>query len=195
MSLGINDLMKDSFSSSSVGTKPPQLHFLLILFTPVPSPTHPSEREYTSTPISSPAPLTSLSEPPSIGLSVVVPAFNETDRLGVMLDETMEYLLSPPSPPSLSGFSAKAVEKARRVLGEGVEVIIVDDGSTDGTDGKARELAQSCDERAGGRVDVRVVRLVKNRGKGGAVQHVSEASLLGSDALRFDRWKVKRGIG
>lgn len=53
--------------------------------------------------------------------------------------------------------------------GQTYEVIIVDDGSTDGTAGAALDFAAGRLER-GGR-NVRVVTLVENRGKGGAVKH------------------------
>jgi hypothetical protein len=110
-----------------------------------------------------------------------------------MLDETMEYLLDPTSPspsstsegvkptsegvqPTSEETPASGIQEARKILEEGSEVLLVDDGSSDGTAEKARELVEKWEERvekAGGKVEIRVVRLVKNRGKGGAVQHVS----------------------
>jgi dolichyl-phosphate beta-glucosyltransferase len=83
-------------------------------------------------------------------LSVVIPAYNEADRLPATLDETMAYL-------------------ARRRDREGpyftYEVIVVDDGSTDGTAAAAAAAAA----RAGGDA-LRVLRLPANRGKGAAVR-------------------------
>jgi cellulose synthase/poly-beta-1,6-N-acetylglucosamine synthase-like glycosyltransferase len=55
-------------------------------------------------------------------------------------------------------------------LEDGVEIIVVDDGSSDGTAGVARELSAKWASVKG--VEIRVVRLEENRGKGGAVQHV-----------------------
>ena len=75
-------------------------------------------------------------------LSVVVPAFNESARLGPSLDLICEYL-------SADQYSW--------------ELIVVDDGSTDGTAGIAR-LAAALDPR------VRLVQLPRNRGKGHAVR-------------------------
>ncbi|GFZ50105.1 Asparagine-linked glycosylation protein 5 [Saitozyma sp. JCM 24511] len=153
------------------------LHFLLVLFTPPRIPTHPSEREYTTLTSSSPLALPRLTDPHSLGLSIVVPAYNEVERLQLMLDEAMEYLLDPPSPsPASEGGqpASQGIRWARKVLEEGSEVLLVDDGSSDGTAEKARELAEMWEDRvekAGRKVEIRVVRLVKNRGKGGAVQH------------------------
>ena len=91
-----------------------------------------------------------------------MPAYNEDDRLGIMLDEAMEYFLKPRS------------ESMRK---EGVEVLVVDDGSGDDTAKTAQVLSGKWETKVEG-VEIRVVRLRKNRGKGGAVQHVW-SSLLG----------------
>ena len=72
-------------------------------------------------------------------LSVVVPAYNEAARLA----STLEAL-------------------ADATTGESVEVIVVDDGSTDGTDVVARDALASGDGQ--------VIRLPANRGKGAAVR-------------------------
>ena len=133
------------------------LHFLLLLFTPSPTPSDSSERLYTTTPSSSPSSLPSLSDPPSKRISIIVPAYNEDDRLGIMVDEAMEYFYA----------------SASRRRG-GVEILVVDDGSKDGTTKTAQSLAEKwargTDADA---VEMRVVTLLRNRGKGGAVQHVS----------------------
>ncbi|XP_043669870.1 dolichyl-phosphate beta-glucosyltransferase [Vespula pensylvanica] len=81
----------------------------------------------------------------SINLSVIVPAYNEEERLPPMLDECLEYL----EQLKKSGYS--------------YEVIVVSDGSTDRTVEVAERYASKYDT-------VRVLALVKNRGKGGAVR-------------------------
>merc|ERR550519_1392971 len=86
----------------------------------------------------------SLSSPPSLDLTVVVPAYNEQDRLPKMLDECLEFLESRSST---------------------YEVILVDDGSSDSTSSVGLGYTEKfgCDK-------VRVLTLGKNRGKGGAVR-------------------------
>ncbi len=76
------------------------------------------------------------------GLSVVVPAFNEARRLPGTLPRMIEYA---------------------RGLAEPVEIIVVDDGSTDGTGDAAAAVARTCDL-------VTVLRADRNRGKGAAVR-------------------------
>lgn len=81
-------------------------------------------------------------------LTVVVPCYNETARLGVMLEEAVEFL-----------------EKAYHGK---YEILIVDDGSSDGTDQYALQKATQLKLEPH---VLRVVKLAKNRGKGGAVTH------------------------
>ncbi|KAJ8266683.1 hypothetical protein GJAV_G00133440 [Gymnothorax javanicus] len=91
----------------------------------------------------------SLNDPYSRELSVVVPSYNEELRLPVMMEETMEYLENrQKQQPSFT-----------------YEVIIVDDGSKD----KTTEVALNY-TRMYGADKVRVLTLVQNRGKGGAVR-------------------------
>uniref|UniRef100_A0A7S3YV48 dolichyl-phosphate beta-glucosyltransferase n=1 Tax=Lotharella globosa TaxID=91324 RepID=A0A7S3YV48_9EUKA len=86
----------------------------------------------------------SLFDEASLRLSLVVPAYNEEDRIEVMMDETMKYLES-------KSFS--------------YEIIIVDDGSKDRTTEVALRYV-----REHGAEKVRVMTLAENQGKGGAVQ-------------------------
>lgn len=75
-------------------------------------------------------------------LSVVVPAFNEERRLGRTLADIVAYLTS------------------RRLA---YELIVVDDGSRDGTSALVRELAAV-------HAEIRLIRLPENCGKGYAVR-------------------------
>jgi glycosyltransferase involved in cell wall biosynthesis len=91
-------------------------------------------------------------------LSIVVPAYNESRRVGASLDAILRWL------------------DARGTPGE---IVVVDDGSTDGT-------SQAAETRRAGDRRVRVVRLPANRGKGAAVRAGARASegrlLLVTDA-------------
>ncbi|ODQ58282.1 glycosyltransferase family 2 protein [Wickerhamomyces anomalus NRRL Y-366-8] len=84
-----------------------------------------------------------------IELSVVIPCYNETKRLKIMLEDAISYL--------------------RTTYDTKFEILIVDDGSKDGTAEYALDLAFNYFELYPGQL--RVVKLVKNRGKGGAVTH------------------------
>ena len=74
--------------------------------------------------------------------SVIIPAFNESERLPPYLEEIVGY------------FEGR---------GDPYEVIVVDDGSRDGTADRVRAVA--------GRAPVRVIPLAGNEGKGAAVRH------------------------
>ena len=100
---------------------------------------------------------------------MIVPAYNEDDRLGIMIDEAMEYFLS----------SQPKWKKHEKDGEEGVEILVIDDGSNDKTTRTAQLLAEKWaarmkETRSEGQVEIEVVTLARNRGKGGAVQHVSE---------------------
>uniref|UniRef100_H2LG99 dolichyl-phosphate beta-glucosyltransferase n=1 Tax=Oryzias latipes TaxID=8090 RepID=H2LG99_ORYLA len=106
-------------------------------------------------------PFPSLHDPHSRELSVVIPAYNEELRMPVMLDEAMEYLET----------------RQKKTPSFTYEVIVVDDGSRDRTTEIALEYTKkySADK-------VRVLTLVKNRGKGGAVLMENMAIACGSRA-------------
>uniref|UniRef100_A0A8V0XQ90 Dolichyl-phosphate beta-glucosyltransferase n=1 Tax=Gallus gallus TaxID=9031 RepID=A0A8V0XQ90_CHICK len=94
-------------------------------------------------------PVPSIHDPPTKELSVVVPSYNEEDRLPLMMDEALDYL----------------EKRQKRDPSFTYEVIVVDDGSKDQT----TEVAMKYCEKYGSD-KVRVLSLVKNRGKGGAVR-------------------------
>ncbi|KAJ0004571.1 hypothetical protein NQD34_010785 [Periophthalmus magnuspinnatus] len=91
----------------------------------------------------------SLQDPFSVELSVVVPAYNEELRLPLMMEEAMDYL----------------EERQKKTPSFTYEVIVIDDGSKDKTTQVAMQYT-----RKYGADKVRVLTLVKNRGKGGAVR-------------------------
>ncbi|TFK71680.1 Alg5-prov protein [Pluteus cervinus] len=125
------------------------IYTLLVLWSPPPIITHDSEKKYRShgSP-KKPLPLTPLSNPARVDLTVVIPAFNEIERLPIMMDATIAHLTSTP------------IKKRT------FEIIIVDDGSTDGTSAASLKIAGRYPK-----CDIRVVTLEKNLGKGGAVRH------------------------
>ncbi|XP_051013126.1 dolichyl-phosphate beta-glucosyltransferase [Acomys russatus] len=94
-------------------------------------------------------PLPSVWDSPTIQLSVVVPSYNEEKRLPVMMDEALNYL----------------EKRQKHDPTFTYEVIVVDDGSEDQTSKVALKYCQKY-----GSDKVRVITLVQNRGKGGAVR-------------------------
>jgi dolichyl-phosphate beta-glucosyltransferase len=93
--------------------------------------------------------LTRLFEPATHDLTIVVPAYNETERLPGMMESTIKHLTSQ----SVAGKHS-------------FEILIIDDGSIDGTSTTALKLAHKYVD-----CDIKVVSLEKNIGKGGAVRH------------------------
>jgi dolichyl-phosphate beta-glucosyltransferase len=144
--------------------------------------------KYTNTKIPCPS---ILSGPPTVSLSVVVPAYNEEGRLPATLDEVLPYL-------------QRRHQQGQRAGGAALftwEVIVVDDGSRDGTARVALDYARRFPPAAAaggggggggaggggghnGRAGsaggsggaVRVLRLPRNRGKGMAVREGALAS-------------------
>ncbi|XP_077202320.1 dolichyl-phosphate beta-glucosyltransferase [Paroedura picta] len=94
-------------------------------------------------------PVPSIQDPATRDLSVVVPSYNEEERLPSMMDEALHYLEK-----------RQAQDPAFTY-----EVIVIDDGSRDQTTKVALKYSQKY-----GSDKVHVLTLVKNRGKGGAVR-------------------------
>jgi dolichyl-phosphate beta-glucosyltransferase len=77
-------------------------------------------------------------------LSIVIPAFNESERLGTPLAKVLEFASAP---------------------GQLCEVIVVDDGSSDDTSEVARQVFASFPDTS-----ARIIKYDENRGKGFAVR-------------------------
>jgi glycosyltransferase involved in cell wall biosynthesis len=122
---------------------------VLIVWSPPPIITRESEKKYRSRESKKPRALPSLADPHTIDLTVVIPAFNERARLPSMLATTVAHLTT-------SSWGGKRL----------YEILIVDDGSSDDTTAVSLDLARKYPK-----VDIRVVTLEQNLGKGGAVRH------------------------
>lgn len=123
-------------------------------------------------------------EEPEIFMSVVVPAYNEEERLEGMLEEAVEFLENEYGAAHNAGKEGKE---------KGWEILIVSDGSKDATVDKAldfakeHQLSQHPVPKPGPwskngstktphsthipHGSIRVITLEENRGKGGAVTH------------------------
>jgi dolichyl-phosphate beta-glucosyltransferase len=119
-------------------------------------------------------------------MSVVVPAYNEEERLCGMLEEAVSYLQDTYG----GAHDGSAAEQAGKEKGvqKGWEILVVSDGSTDKTVDKALEFAKDhqlsqhpvpvpgpwSEPTHATHIphgSVRVITLEENRGKGGAVTH------------------------
>ena len=120
-------------------------------------------------------------------MSLVVPAFNEEQRLKAMLEEAVDYLQKSYGHTGTKkgdvGVGTTPAKGQKVDAKQGWEVIIVSDGSTDQTVQVALDFAKAHHSRKGvttkkattgvgaSNGTIRVVRLEQNRGKGGAVTH------------------------
>lgn len=142
------------YAASLLATLLALVYACVILFSHHPRPPTPSELKYSTNdgkgPVHDlPPRLTSTKvAKPTKKLTVVVPCYNETARLGKMLEEALAYL--------------QENHKG------GYEILIIDDGSADKTAEYA--LEQASEYNLPPHV-LKVVTLAKNRGKGGAVTH------------------------
>ncbi|EAT78908.2 hypothetical protein SNOG_13884 [Parastagonospora nodorum SN15] len=124
-------------------------------------------------------------EPPELFMSVVVPAYNEEERLEGMLEEAVNFLESE--------YGAAHEGEKGAAKDKGWEILIVSDGSKDRTVDKALDFAKEhqlsqhpvpkpgpWSDKGGAKAShsthiphgsIRVITLEENRGKGGAVTH------------------------
>jgi dolichyl-phosphate beta-glucosyltransferase len=93
----------------------------------------------------------------TLDLSVVIPAYNEESRIGPTIRDIVDYC---------------------RTRGRTFELIVVDDGSRDGTSSLARSLAEELPE-------LKLIRLAANHGKGYAVR-TGVVNALGRTVLFTD---------
>lgn len=107
-----------------------------------------------------------LEENASHDLSLVIPAYNEAFRLPPMLAEALHYLNDRASSSE-----------------ELIEVIIVDDGSTDLTVQVVIDMANNYK----GRLDVKLLIIPKNTGKGNAIIQVAKSITSPSPHLSLFR--------
>eukprot|EP01138_Halocafeteria_seosinensis_P008833 gb/GECG01009029.1/.p1 GENE.gb/GECG01009029.1/~~gb/GECG01009029.1/.p1 ORF type:complete len:328 (+),score=36.42 gb/GECG01009029.1/:1-984(+) len=110
---------------------------------------HKDEEHYLKPDLSNDGRFPSIMDSSQCHLSLVVPAYNEENRMTIMMDEMLEVLQ----------------QQQRKSKTFTYELIIVDDGSKDRT----VEIAMGY-VRKHGTDKIRVMRLHKNHGKGGAVR-------------------------
>ncbi len=148
--LSVVGFTSDVFASTSPNVNL-QLFGFLLFCSPKPRERTENEKYYRDAKSKEKHLLPSIFDEASIKLSVVVPAFDESKRLPTMLKETVDYL------------------EAQKKLHETntYEIILVDDGSRDNTIDVAIDYAKTVPH-----VDLRVLALDRNRGKGGAVTQV-----------------------
>ena len=122
-------------------------------------------------------------EEAEVFMSLVVPAYNEEERLGIMLTEAVEYLQhaygSEATKTHANGNRAKRKDATQEISNgyaksdssrlRGWEILVVSDGSTDKTINTALQFARDLGGK--GASCIRVISLHENRGKGGAVTH------------------------
>ncbi|GMM55897.1 dolichyl-phosphate beta-glucosyltransferase [Maudiozyma humilis] len=128
------------------------VYLVVVLLSHTPRKPHPEELEYSTIEDGSDEGIRKGKVPTSaedgIVLSVVVPSYNETGRILTMLTDAVEFL--------------------QKTLPDQWEIVIVDDGSADGTTDYCLKLSRDTFHLKSGQL--RVIKFVENRGKGGAVR-------------------------
>ena len=107
--------------------------------------------------------------PMTRSLTLVLPAFNEAERIGPALDELFGYL-------HRRGSEARDGAPGSAALPDRIEVLVVDDGSTDGTADLIRARPEARSTADGNAPELSLI-TVAHGGKGAAVR----AGMLASD--------------
>ncbi|KAG0650282.1 Dolichyl-phosphate beta-glucosyltransferase [Hyphodiscus hymeniophilus] len=176
------------------------IYAVLFIIAPIPRPALPSEKKYITTApdgkTTSPKPLpcwhddwlvhrraneqagdftdkhTGTIDEAEIEMSVVIPAYNEAERIDIMLEEAVAFLDTEygRKPRVARVAKRKTNGDAGQTKGNktgGYEILIVNDGSTD----KTVDVALAFSRKYGLHDILRICTLKENRGKGGAVTH------------------------
>lgn len=174
-----------------------QVYAVLFIIAPIPRATLPSEETYISTTpdgkTTSPKPLpcwhdewlahrkaneqagdltdkhTGTIDEAELEMSVVIPAYNEEERIDIMLEEAVAFLDSEygRTPGKSKGKANGNAGKGSENRIGGYEILIVNDGSKD----KTVDVALAFSRKYGLHDTLRICTLKENRGKGGAVTH------------------------
>lgn len=175
-----------------------QLYTALHLIAPIPRPPLPSEKLYVTTSpdgsVTSAKPLpcwhdgwlahrgdaekagdfadkhTGTIDEAEVEISVVIPAYNEEERLDIMLEEAVAFLDAEYGRFPKKARKGQSNGQALKVAGNGIggyEILVVNDGSRD----KTVDVALAFSRRHGLHDILRICTLKENRGKGGAVTH------------------------
>lgn len=123
---------------------------------------------------------------PEVEMSVVIPAYNEEERIEIMLEEAVAFLDAEYGRTPITAKKGKAngngSARGRGVGMGGYEILIVNDGSKD----KTVDVALGFSRKHNLHDVLRVCTLKENRGKGGAVthgfRHVRGAYIVFADA-------------
>ncbi|ODV61600.1 dolichyl-phosphate beta-glucosyltransferase [Ascoidea rubescens DSM 1968] len=135
------------------------VYLVVLIFSHNPRPLHEDEIYYTTLTAEKsvysdlkPLPLKNSNYDPksNILISLVIPCYNEINRIKPMLDDSTSFL-------------------KEKYGDDAFEILIVDDGSTDGTSNFILDLSENLYSLKPDQI--RIIKLIKNRGKGGAVTH------------------------